>query len=73
MDSEHLEETAEKGIALMETFIGELGLPRHMKEIGVEEADFDQIVKQCMEKGTEVSRMCHLSAEDVKDILYRAL
>ena len=44
-----------------------------MKEIGVEEADFDQIVKQCMEKRTEVSRMCHLSAEDVKDILYRAL
>lgn len=73
MDTEHPEETAEKGIALMETFIGELGLPRHMKEIGVEEADFDQIVKQCMEKGTEVSRMCHLSAEDVKDILYRAL
>lgn len=53
--------------------MGSLGLPRHMEEIGVTEADFGQIVKQCMEKGPEVSQMCHLSEKDVKAILYRAL
>lgn len=73
MNLEHPEETAEKGIILMEKLIGELGLPRHMGDIGVTEADFGQIVKQCMEKGPEVSRMCHLSEEDVQAILYRAL
>lgn len=73
MNFEHPEETAEKGIGLMENFIEELGLPRHMEEIGVQEADFEGIVKQCMEKSPEVSRLCHLTEEDVRNIFYQAL
>lgn len=73
MNFEHPEETAEKGIALMEHFIEELGLPRHMGEIGVSEADFGQIARQCIEKSPEVSRLCHLTEEEVRNILYQAL
>lgn len=73
MNFEHPEETAEKGIALMEHFIEELGLPRHMEEIGVSEADFGQIARQCIEKSQEVSRLCHLTEEEVRNILYQAL
>lgn len=73
MNFENPEETAEKGIACMESFIKELGLPQHMAEIGVQEKDFDQIVKQCIEKGPEVSGLCHLTESDVREILCRAV
>ncbi len=71
MNFENQQETALKGIERMEEFIDYLGLPRTMKEIGIEPKDFPLIVEQCTKNGRRVSNLCDFTPQDVMEILER--
>lgn len=71
-DYEHPERTAWKCIEDMEKFIDFLGLPRTLKEIGVSRDQFEMVAEACTVNGRNVSNLCHMTKQDVLDILNMA-
>lgn len=69
-DYENPEKTALEGIAALEAFYGKLGLTTHLSELGVKEADFEQISKNCKTfAGDLVGNFVKISRQQMIDIL----
>ena len=69
MDFEHPENTALRGIELMESYRDFLELPKTLREIGITREMFPEIVEHCTANGRRVSQLCDITAEDVLAIL----
>lgn len=68
------ERTALEGIARMEAFFVSLGLPVRLKEIGLGEEHFDEIVRKLYSgRGETVGNVVKLKGDDVRAILRLAL
>ena len=68
------ERTAREGIDRMEAYFASLGLPVRLKQIGINEGHFDEIVRKCyVGRGETVGNVIKLNKDDVRGILKLAL
>lgn len=69
-DYENPERTALAGIAALEEFYHKLGLPTHLRELGVKESDFAQIARNCKTfAGDKVGNFVKIDRQQMIDIL----
>jgi alcohol dehydrogenase YqhD (iron-dependent ADH family) len=64
------ERTIKEGIARMETFFINLGLPVRLGEIGINKNHFDEIVEKCLlGRGNSIGGVIRLDRNDIYHIL----
>lgn len=75
MDYEHPEITIEEGIENFEHFIRSIGLPTRLREIGIDDSEFDFVAQIAMDnaKGKKVGAVSQLSKEEIMEIYRLAL
>ena len=68
------ERTALEGILRMEAYFVSLGLPVRLKEIGLDESHFDEIIRKTfLGRGENVGNVAKLKSDDVRKVLKLAL
>lgn len=72
IDLNNLELTALEGIQRTEDFFRELGAPVRLKDIGIDERNFEIMSRRCVENGP-IGSFVTLEYQDIKEIYYNAL
>jgi hypothetical protein len=64
------ESTALEGIDRLENFFGSLGMPVRLKEIGIGEKHFDEIIEKCfLGRGETIGNCFKPTKNDVREVL----
>ncbi|HAJ95804.1 MAG TPA: NADH-dependent alcohol dehydrogenase, partial [Actinobacteria bacterium] len=72
IDLNDLERTALEGIARMEAYYREIGLPVRLKEIGIDADRFEEMASKCVEDGP-IGQFRKLKKDDIVEIYKLAL
>jgi len=72
IDLNDLERTALEGITRMEAYYREIGLPVRLKEIGIDDARFEEMASKCVEDGP-IGQFRKLKKDDIMEIYKLAL
>jgi len=72
IDLTDLERTALEGIARMEAYYREIGLPVRLKEIGIDDTRFEEMASKCAEGGP-IGQFRKLNKDDIMEIYKLAL
>jgi len=72
IDLTDLERTALEGIARMEAYYREIGLPVRLKEISIDDARFEEMASKCAEGGP-IGQFRKLNKDDIMEIYKLAL